>query len=103
MIGALGCETGRPSSGDGGLGLAQAFLLRGARVVVVSDRPVGDETAAAVAAILYTERGAGAVTAFSGARTEGNADLDLPARLHRAQVELSARFDDVWTLRAFVR
>jgi hypothetical protein len=110
----LGCETGRPSSEDAGLGLAQAFLLRGARVVVASDRPVRDATAAAVAGLLYTEEGATAATTSAGATagaatfagaTAGtrNVDLDLPARLHRAQIELSQRLDDVWTLRALVR
>ena len=110
----LGCETGRPSSEDAGLGLAQAFLLRGARVVVASDRPVRDATAAAVAGLLYTEEGATAATTAAGATagaatfagaTAGtrNVDLDLPARLHRAQIELSQRLDDVWTLRALVR
>jgi hypothetical protein len=94
----LGCETGRPSSEDGGLGLAQAFLLRGARVVVASDRPVHDTTAATVAALLYTES-----SAPGSASPAPSGDLDLPSQLHRAQTELANQANDVWTLRAFVR
>lgn len=53
-----GCETAR--SGDtkrgGGLGLAQAFLLKGAKVAVASSRPIQDTLAERATQLLYENR-----------------------------------------------
>jgi tetratricopeptide (TPR) repeat protein len=49
-----GCETARSAEGVGeGLGLAQAFLLRGARAVVAPTRPVGDESSSRLFEAFY--------------------------------------------------
>ncbi len=54
-----GCETGRAGSGSaaGGLGIAHAFVVAGARAVVAASRPVDDALAARVAAALYEPSG----------------------------------------------
>ncbi len=51
----LGCDTARDSGeADGqGLGLAQAFLVVGARAVVAASRPVDDAATAAIATEIY--------------------------------------------------
>ena len=50
-----GCETARAGGAGGapGLGLAQAFLARGARTVIAAVRPVGDREAEALVTKLY--------------------------------------------------
>ncbi|HEU4404201.1 MAG TPA: CHAT domain-containing protein [Polyangiaceae bacterium] len=49
-----GCETARSPEGVGeGLGLAQAFLLRGAQAVVAPTRPVGDESSSKLFEAFY--------------------------------------------------
>lgn len=49
-----GCETARSPEGVGeGLGLAQAFLLRGASAVVAPTRPVGDESSSKLFEAFY--------------------------------------------------
>ncbi len=70
-----GCETGRadPGAAVEGLGLAQAFLLRGASQVVAAIRTVPDEDAAAL------------FEAFYRPPPHGAAGLDLAERLARAQ------------------
>lgn len=70
-----GCETGRadPGAAVEGLGLAQAFLLRGAGQVVAAIRTVPDEDAAALFESFYRPP------------PKGSADLDLAVRLARAQ------------------
>lgn len=52
-----GCETGRAASGNavGGLGLAHAFLVVGARAVVAAARPVDDALAARIMGDLYRD------------------------------------------------
>ncbi|HXU34260.1 MAG TPA: CHAT domain-containing protein [Thermoanaerobaculia bacterium] len=72
-----GCETGRadPGAAVEGLGLAQAFLLRGASQVVAAIRTVPDEDAAAL------------FEAFYRPPPKGAADLDLAKRLAQAQAD----------------
>ncbi|MEP7010738.1 MAG: CHAT domain-containing protein [Acidobacteriota bacterium] len=72
-----GCETGRadPGAAVEGLGLAQAFLLRGASQVVAAIRTVPDEDAAAL------------FEAFYRPPPRGASDLDLAKRLVRAQAD----------------
>ncbi len=49
-----GCETARSPEGVGeGLGLAQAFLLRGSAAVVAPTRPVGDESSSRLFEAFY--------------------------------------------------
>ncbi|MCU0681124.1 MAG: CHAT domain-containing protein [Polyangiaceae bacterium] len=49
-----GCETARSPEGVGeGLGLAQAFLLRGASAVIAPTRPVGDESSSRLFEAFY--------------------------------------------------
>ena len=51
-----GCDTARVSEGDaagGGLGLAQAFLVKGARAAVATPRPMGDALAEQATRLLY--------------------------------------------------
>ncbi len=48
-----GCETGRADAGPAGVGLAHAFLLRGAQRVVASVRPVRDADALRFSTTLY--------------------------------------------------
>ncbi|MDI1480210.1 CHAT domain-containing protein [Polyangium sp. y55x31] len=53
-----GCDTARASEVDaagGGLGLAQAFLLKGARAAVATPRPMGDALAEQATRLLYVE------------------------------------------------
>ncbi|MDI1449098.1 CHAT domain-containing protein [Polyangium sp. 6x1] len=53
-----GCDTARASEVDaagGGLGLAQAFLLKGARAAVATPRPMGDALAEQATRLLYAE------------------------------------------------
>ncbi|HEV7668883.1 MAG TPA: CHAT domain-containing protein [Thermoanaerobaculia bacterium] len=66
-----GCATGLsdPGAAVEGLGLAQAFLLRGATQVVAAIRPVPDPDAAALFAAFYQPP------------PKGSADLDLAVRL----------------------
>jgi CHAT domain-containing protein len=56
-----GCDTGR--AGEGGaaeaLGLAQAFVAIGARVVVASVRPIRDDVAGRLSSLLYRNFSAG--------------------------------------------
>ncbi|MCA9551015.1 MAG: CHAT domain-containing protein, partial [Myxococcales bacterium] len=69
-----GCETGAAAGEHGvGLGLAQAFILAGARGVVAATRPVPDATARALMEALYAED-----------------PSDLVVALHRAQARLRA-------------
>jgi hypothetical protein len=70
-----GCATGLsdPGAAVEGLGLAQAFLLRGASQVVAAIRPVPDQDAAALFAAFYQPP------------PKGSADLDLAVRLARVQ------------------
>ncbi|MCB9649195.1 MAG: CHAT domain-containing protein [Deltaproteobacteria bacterium] len=69
-----GCETGAAAGEHGvGLGLAQAFILAGARGVVAATRPVPDAAARALMEALYTED-----------------PSDLVGALHRAQARLRA-------------
>jgi len=76
-----GCETGRadPGAAVEGLGLAQAFLLRGARQVVAAIRTVPDEDAAAL------------FKAFYQPPPHGAAGLDLAKRLAWAQAVALAK------------
>ncbi len=76
-----GCETGRADAGAAaeGLGLAQAFLLRGASQVVAAIRPVPDREAAALFAELYRPP------------PRVGADLDLAIRLAQVQAAALAR------------
>ncbi|TKC99956.1 CHAT domain-containing protein [Polyangium fumosum] len=53
-----GCDTARAAevdAGAGGLGLAQAFLLKGARAAVATPRPMGDALAEQATRLLYAE------------------------------------------------
>jgi hypothetical protein len=82
-----GCETARtPDAARAeGLGLAQAFVLAGARAVVASARPVRDELAPTLIAALY-ER----ALETAPAPRAPPARLDLPIALAGAQVEVRA-------------
>ncbi len=70
-----GCETGLadPGAAVEGLGLAQAFLLRGATQVVAAIRPVPDRETEAL------------FQAFYQPPPHGDSDLDLAVRLARVQ------------------
>lgn len=79
-----GCETsiGDRGSALDGLGVAQAFLLRGALAVVAADEPVPEEEAAELFADFY---------ALSTSASAGS--LDLARLLRRAQLRALARQD----------
>jgi CHAT domain-containing protein len=74
-----GCETAATAAerGASGLGLAQAFVLAGARWVVASTRPVKDVDASAIVTALYAGR---AVLP----------DAEIAAQLRAAQTKLIA-------------
>jgi cellulose synthase operon protein C len=55
----LACEGGRTESGAAGLGIAQAFLLRGADAAVAAPRAVEDAMASRLGAALAAELGTG--------------------------------------------
>lgn len=83
-----GCETGRSQGRSGaGLGLAQAFVIAGAQVVIAATRPVEDHTARQLATYLYA-----------------NSKGDLVEDLHRAQRQLrqDSPSEDWAAFRAFV-
>ncbi len=52
----IGCETGRTAAASyTGLGLAQAFLFAGSRLVIATSRKIDDRLAAKIASVLYAE------------------------------------------------
>ncbi|MCA9544076.1 MAG: CHAT domain-containing protein, partial [Myxococcales bacterium] len=64
-----GCETGKAADGAAvGVGLAHAFLIRGAEAVVAPVRPVDDGQALVFGKALYAARGEGASWAAAVAR-----------------------------------
>jgi len=86
-----GCETGRAAEGRlESIGLAQAFILAGARAVVASSRPVDDRMAAALSAALYEARG----------RPEAPA---LPEQLRQAQRLLRDKGQDWSAFRVLIQ
>ena len=90
-----GCEAGREegTSEEAVAGLAQAFLVAGADVVVAPATVVDDTAAASLAHALYTDADAGAV-----------GDLDLPRRLHLARLAAQRAGKPWWkAFRAFAR
>ncbi|HEY8206535.1 MAG TPA: CHAT domain-containing protein [Myxococcaceae bacterium] len=86
-----GCETGRAAEGSlESIGLAQAFLLAGARAVIAASRPVDDRMTARLSAALYE----------AGGRPEPAA---LPERLRKAQRSLRADGQDWSAFRVLVQ
>jgi len=86
-----GCETGRAAEGPlESIGLAQAFILAGARAVVASSRPVDDRMAARLSEALYEQ----------GGRPEPPA---LPERLRQAQRKLRDEGADWSAFRVLVQ
>lgn len=70
-----GCETGRAEGGAAqGLGLAHAFLLRGAEAVVAPVRPVDDGAAAAFGEALYAALAEAPNLPAAFARVEGRSE-----------------------------
>ncbi|MCB9537247.1 MAG: CHAT domain-containing protein [Myxococcales bacterium] len=70
-----GCETGRAEGAAAqGLGLAHAFLLRGAEAVVAPVRPVDDGAAAAFGEALYAALGDAPDLPAAFARVEGRSE-----------------------------
>lgn len=86
-----GCEAGGPvTAGEGGVGMAQAFLVAGSDLVVAPVRVVDDTTAGALASSLHGE-------------VDGGASHDLASALARAQAEAARRGARGWeAFRAFV-
>jgi CHAT domain-containing protein len=79
-----GCETGRVSDGtlEGGMNLGHAFVLAGAKWVIVTDARVSDELSRAVGEALY-----------DGAADPG---WDGPRALRTIQRSLRARGAGDW-------
>jgi CHAT domain-containing protein len=77
-----GCETARTAAEGqvAGLGIAQAFVLAGARVVVAATRRVDDALAARLMKAVYRALGAG--------------DRDLAAALGKAQLAIATESPD---------
>jgi hypothetical protein len=66
-----GCDTGRSSRRAGeSLGLAQAFLSRGAHAVVATTRPVADRTSAALVEAFYRNWSSGVTAATALQRAQ---------------------------------
>ena len=86
-----GCETGRTDVETSvfGAGLAQAFLVAGAREAVAATRPIDDRVAAAVVAALYA--------------TPSEHQRDLAERLSAAQARVGAQHPEVSAFRVWSR
>jgi tetratricopeptide (TPR) repeat protein len=86
-----GCETGRAAEGPlESIGLAQAFILAGARAVIAASRPVDDRMTAQLSEALYE----------AGGRPEPSA---LPERLRQAQQKLRDEGADWSAFRVLVQ
>lgn len=80
----LACEGGRTATGSAtGLGIAQAFLLRGAESAVAAPRPVEDAMAARLGAALAGELGAGKGAPEALAAAQAALYREAPAELDR--------------------
>jgi hypothetical protein len=86
-----GCETGRTASDLSvfGAGLAQAFLVAGAREAVAATRPIDDGIAAEMVAELYA--------------TPAEQPRDLAERLSAAQAWVGAKHSEVSAFRVWSR
>ncbi|HYV46529.1 MAG TPA: CHAT domain-containing protein [Myxococcaceae bacterium] len=86
-----GCETGRAAEGSlESIGLAQAFVLAGARAVIAASRPVDDRTTARLSEALYAPGGPPGPSV-------------LPERLRQAQQKLRDEGADWSAFRALVQ
>ncbi|MFZ4737201.1 MAG: CHAT domain-containing protein [Bradymonadia bacterium] len=86
-----GCETGKTALDTSvfGAGLAQAFLVAGAREAVAATRPIDDRVAAAVVAALYA--------------TPSDPPRDLAERLAAAQARIGPEHPEVSAFRVWSR
>jgi CHAT domain-containing protein len=86
-----GCETGKTALDTSvfGAGLAQAFLVAGAREAVAATRPIDDRVAAAVVAALYA--------------TPSDSPRDLAERLAAAQARIGPEHPEVSAFRVWSR
>lgn len=88
-VALLGCETGLPGSGGGGMSLALAFLVAGAEEVVATRIETSDVSARA--------------TGFGLLRGMEEGGMDLAEGLRAAQREMVRRGGDVGRYRVWVR
>jgi tetratricopeptide (TPR) repeat protein len=80
----LACEGGRTETGSAtGLGVAQAFVLRGAEIAIAATRPVEDAMAARLGVALSRELGAGKPPSDALASSQAALYEDQPAELER--------------------
>jgi tetratricopeptide (TPR) repeat protein len=88
-VALLGCETGVPGSGGGGMSLALAFLVAGAEAVVATPVAVADAV--------------GSTTGLELLEEVSGSGVDLVTGLQRAQASMLRRSEAVGRYRVWVR